>query len=145
MRDELSCVLQSEMGVAYAMSEDRSKAIVCFERAVERTTPESIERLKALSESLIGETYWGFWSTVDNLPARQCQNHAWLAGLRAVRGEMDTGRTHLRESLAFLASEEIGPAAHTLKQQFVSQMDHMFPQLAGEPELQALRDEISQD
>ena len=109
------------------------------------TTPETMEGLKALSERLIGETYWGFWSTVDNLPARQCQNLAWLAGLRAVGGEMDRARDHLRESLAFLGSEEIGPAAHTLKRQFVGQMDRMFPQLAGEPELQSLRQEISQD
>lgn len=140
---DLSCVLQSEIGVAHAMAENGSKAIACFERAVTLTTPDALKALKSLSERLMGETYWAFWSTVDNLPARQCQNHAWLAGLRAVRGEMATARDHLRESLTFLRSEEIGPAAKMLKREFVGQMERMFPQLANEPELEALRREIA--
>ncbi len=139
----MSCVLQSEIGVAHAMAESGSKVIACFERAVTLTTPDALKALKGLSERLMGETYWAFWSTVDNLPPRQCQNHACLAGLRAVRGEMATARDHLRESLTFLRSEEIGPAAKMLKREFVGQMERMFPQLANEPELEALRREIA--
>jgi len=137
-------VLQSEMGVAYAMSENGQKAIDCFERAVAQTAPQAIEDLKALSEKLIGQTYWGFWSTVDNLSSRQCQNHAWLAGLNSAKGQMDMARQHLRNALTFLGNEEIGAAAVALKRQFVGQMDQMFPQLSGEPELHGLRDEITQ-
>lgn len=139
---ELSCVVQSEMGVAHAMAEDGAKAIACFERAVDLTTVDAMVSLKDLSERLIGEAYWSFWATVDNLPARQCQNHAWLAGLNAARGEMDAAREHLRTSLAFMRDEAIGPAASVLKRQFVGQMDRMFPQLASEPELKALRQEV---
>lgn len=140
---ELACVVQSEMGVAHAMAEDPAKAIACFERAVELTTAAAMEALKGLSERLIGEAYFAFWLTVDNLPSRQCQNHAWLAGLRSVRGESEVARRHLRESLAYLRDESIGPAAPALKRAYVGRMEGMFPTLASEPELVALQQELA--
>ena len=90
----------------------------------------------------MGEAYWAFWSTVDNLPVRQCQNHAWLAGLRSVSGDREAARQHLLQALDYLDSREIGPARAALKHQFVSQMEQMFPQLAAEPEVQALRRQL---
>ena len=141
--DWLICVLHSEQGVAYAMAEDGTRAREHFVRAVELTTPEAMAHLQEKSEQLIGAAYWAFWSTVDNLPARQCQNHAWLAGLYSTSGDSVRAREHLGQSLKYLQSDEIGPAASVLKQQFVQQMEQMFPQLATEPEVQALGREIA--
>lgn len=139
----LACVLQSEQGVAWAMAENGTKAIKHFERAIELTTPEAMANLQKTSEELIGPTYWSFWRTVDNLPARQCQNHAWLAGLRSSKGNSTAAREHLLKSLAYLDSDEIGPAATVLKREYVRQMEQMFPQLLAEPEIQALQQEIA--
>jgi len=141
--DWLTCVLHSEQGVAYAMAEDGTRAREHFARAVELTTPEAMAHLQEKSEQLIGAAYWAFWRTVDNLPARQCQNHAWLAGLYSTSGDNVRAREHLGQSLEYLQSDEIGPAAAILKQQFVQQMEQMFPQLATEPEVQALGREIA--
>ena len=136
--DWLACVLASEMGVAHAMSEDGSKAMRSFELAVELTTPEAMGVLRETSHRLIGEAYWGFWSTVDNLSVRQCQNHAWLAGLRSVSGNMDRAREHVREAVRFLNMDEVGAARATLKKEFARQMEQMFPQLAEEAEVRQL-------
>lgn len=138
----LACVLHSEMGVAHALAENGSKAIEHFERAVELTTPAAMEALRQTSERLLGQAYWAFWSTVDNLPTRQCQNHAWLAGLRSMSGDMDSARFHLLQALHYLHSDELGSAAAVLKTQFVQQVERMFPGLTNEPEVQALRLEI---
>ena len=138
----LACVLYSEMGVVHAMGENGMKALVYFERAVEQTTPQAMAALKETSERLMGAAYWAFWSTVDNLSARQCQNHAWLAGLYSACGQIAKARQHLRQSLHYLDSDELGEAAAMLKRQFATQMEQMFPVLAAEPEVQALRQEI---
>ena len=138
----LAGVLHSEMGVAYAMVGKGAKAIEHFERAVALTTPVAMETLYETSERLLGETYWAFWGTVDNLPTRQCQNHAWLAGLRSMSGDMDRARPHLEQALHYLRSEELGAAAPVLKAQFIQQVERMFPALAAESEVQALRQEI---
>ena len=142
--DWLACVLHSEQGVAYAMAEDGTLALEHFERAVALTTPEAMARLQETSERLIGAAYWSFWRTVDNLPSRQCQNHAWLAGLHSVSGDSNKAREHLLQSLKYLSSDELGEAVTVLKRQFVQQMEQMFPQLATEPEVQALRQEIEE-
>ena len=138
----LVCVLYSEMGVAHAMDENGAEALTCFERAVEHTTSQAMATLKETSEMLMGAAYWAFWSTVDNLSARQCQNHAWLAGLYSACGQMAKARKHLQQSLHYLDSDELGEAAAMLKRQFTTQMEQMFPVLAAEPEVQALRQEI---
>ncbi|MDQ1347966.1 MAG: hypothetical protein QG573_1340 [Acidobacteriota bacterium] len=138
----LAGVLYSEMGVAHALSENGDRAIACFERAVEQTTPQAMAELEETSKRLIGEAYWVYWSTVDNLAARQCQNHAWLAGLYSVGGRMAKARQHLRQALRYLDSDELGEAAAVLKRQFATQMEQMFPVLAAEPEVQALRQQI---
>ena len=138
----LICVLYSEMGVAHAMGENGAKALLYFERAVEETTPQAMAALQKTSETLIGASYWSFWSTVDNLPARQCQNHAWLAGLYSACEQIAKARQHLAQSLHYLESDELGDAVTVLKRQFVKQMEQMFPLLAAEPEVQVLRQEI---
>jgi ATP/maltotriose-dependent transcriptional regulator MalT len=88
--------------------------------------------------------YWAFWSTVDNLPVRQCQNHAWLAGLRMVRGDEEQARQHLRQSVQYLKSDGVGAAGAILKREFVNQMEQMFPQVAAQAEVQALRQELEE-
>lgn len=138
----LACVLHSEMGVVHVVMQNAPKAIEHFEYAVELTTPAAMETLRQTSERLLGQTYWAFWSTVDNLPTRQCQNHSWLAGLCSTSGDMRNARLHLQQALHYLRSDELGPAAPILKNQFVQQMERMFPLLAAEPEMQALRLEI---
>ena len=142
--DWLACVLHSEQGVACAMSENFGQAREHFENAVAQTTPSAMTHLQQTSERLIGEAYWSFWRTVDNLPSRQCQNHAWLAGLHSITGIGPEAREHLSQALKYLQSEELGSAAPVLKRQFVGQMERMFPQLAGEPEVRALKDEVEE-
>jgi len=138
----LACVLYSEIGVAHAMCENGMKAIKFFERAVEHTTPGAMAALKKVSEELIGKQYWAFWSNVDNLETRQCQNYAWLAGLYSACGQIKQARQHLKQSLFYLNSDALGDAQIVLKQQFAMQMENMFPILAMEPEVQALLREV---
>jgi len=135
------CVLHSEMGVAQAMGGKGGKAVQHFESAVELTTPEAMAVLQETSEQLLGQAYWAFWSTVDNLSVRQCQNHAWLAGLRSSSGDAEGARTHLVEAIRHLNHEEVGSARATLRREFVNQMEQMFPDVASQPEVQALREE----
>jgi hypothetical protein len=99
--------------------------------------------LQAVSQELMGAAYWTYWQTVDNVPVRQCQNHAWLAGIQARAGDMKAARHHLRLSLDFLADEEVGAAQARLRQEFVNRMEQMFPELADEPEVVALRQAIA--
>ncbi len=142
--DWLACVLHSEQGVACAISKNFGQAREHFLTAVALTTPEAMAHLQQTSEKLIGEAYWSFWRTVDNLPSRQCQNHAWLAGLYSITGIGPEAREHLSQVLKYLQSAELGSAATVLKRQFVRQMERMFPQLAGEPEVRALKQEIEE-
>ena len=138
----LACVLYSEMGVAYAMCENGRQAIKFFERAAEHTTPKSMATLKEVSQQLIGKQYWAFWSNVDNLETRQCQNYAWLAGLYSACGQIKQARQHLKQALFYLNSDALGDAQTVLKQQFAMQMKNMFPILAMEPQVQALLQEV---
>ena len=138
----LACVLHSEQGVAHAMLGDGMAALGHFERAVALTTPEVMATLQEVSVQLMGDAYWAFFSTVDNLPVRQCQNHAWLAGLRAASGDMEAAREHVRAAVEFLNQDDVGPARTMLRREFVNRMEQMFPELAKEDEVQALRREI---
>lgn len=135
----MACVLHSEMGVARAMLQDGAAALGHFERAVELTTPDAMEALQATSKELMGEAYWAFWSTVDNLPVRQSQNHAWIAGLRSASGDMKAAREHVRLAIEFVNHDEVGEARTMLRQEFVRQMEQMFPDLAATEEVQALK------
>lgn len=141
----LACVLHSEMGVAFAMAGDGMAALTHFDQAVELTTQEAMEELQEVSRGLMGEAYWTHWSTVDNVPVRQCQNHAWLSGIRARAGDMKAARQHVRQAVAYLDDEEIGPARKVLRREFVNQMEQMFPELAGEPEVQQLKRQIDEE
>lgn len=132
------CVLHSEMGVAQAMTGDGAAAIGHFERAVALTTAEAMAELQKTSVQLLGDAYWAFWSTVDNVPVRQCQNHAWLAGLRAASGDMHAARRHVREAIGYLDDEAVGPARAVLRREFVNRMEQMFPVLAAEPQVREL-------
>lgn len=138
----MTCVLLSEMGVCHAMVGDGKRAMRAFENAVKATTPQAMAALQAISQELLGEAYWAFWSSVDNLSVRQCQNHAWLAGLSQAGGQMKKARRHLEKALEFLAAEEVGEARAVLRCEFVNRMEQMFPQLAAEPEVQALKSEL---
>jgi RNA polymerase sigma factor (sigma-70 family) len=138
----MACVLHSEMGVAQASLQDGAAALGHFERAVEMTTPDAMEALQTTSKELMGEAYWAFWSTVDNLPVRQCQNHAWIAGLRSASGDMKTARKHVRLAIEFVNQDEVGEARAMLRQELVRQMEQMFPDLAAQDEMQALKREI---
>ena len=141
----MACVVHSEMGVAHAIEGDGASAIKHFERAVELTTPEAMASLREVSRQLLGEAYWGFWSTVDSGPVRQCQNHAWLAGLRAQSGDGAAARRHVEEAVRCLNSDEVGPARAVLRREFVRRMEEMFPELADEPAVRALREEIEEE
>ncbi len=138
----LRCVLYSETGLCHAMAGDVERATQEFKRAVRATTPKAMAALQAMSIELMGDTYWAFWASVDNLSVRQCQNYAWLAGLFASGGDMMKARRHLRRALDFLAADEVGDAHDVLRREFVSRMEEMFPQLAAEKEIQALKREI---
>lgn len=139
----LACVLHSELGVAHALTGDGAAAVARLRQAVEATTPAAMAALQERSRQLLGPSYWAFWSTVDSLPVRQCQNHAWLAGLTARSGDLATARTHLAAAVAYLRDPEMGPAREVLRKEFVSRMEQMFPELAGEPEVEQLRREIA--
>ena len=101
--------------------------------------------LQEVSRQLLGEAYWSFWSTVDSTPVRQCQNHAWLAGLRAQGGDGAKARPHVQEAVRCLNSDEVGPARAVLRREFVRRMEEMFPELADEPAVRALRQEIEEE
>lgn len=137
----MACVLHSETGVCHAMIGDHSSAIQSFRHAVEATTLEAMAALQKTSRELMGDAYWAYWSSVDNLSVRQCQNHAWLAGLFSLRDEMAIARQHLGKAIGFLHADEVGDAQATLKREFVNRMEQMFPKLANEKEVQELKKE----
>ena len=128
------CVLHSEIGVAQAILQDGAAALGHFERAVELTTADAMKALQATSKELMGEAYWAFWSTVDNLPVRQCQNHAWIAGLGSAAGDMETARAHVRLVIDFVHHDEVGDARDMLRRELVNRMEQMFPDLAATEE-----------
>ena len=137
----LACVLHSEAGVCHVMVGDQSSAIRSFSQAVETTTADAMAVLQETSRELMGDAYWAYWRSVDNLPVRQCQNHAWLAGLFSLQNDMKTAREHLCKALEYLEADEVGEARAMLKKEFVLRMEQMFPKLAGEKEVQDLRTE----
>lgn len=140
----MACVLHSEMGVAHAMKQDGATALGHFERAVEMTTPDAMEALQTTSKQLMGEAYWAFWSSVDNLAVRQCQNHAWVAGLRSASGDMKSAREHVRQALIYIEQDEVGDARPMLRREFVKQMEQMFPPLAASDEVVALKRQVEE-
>ena len=71
-----------------------------------------------------------------------CVLHSEQGVAYAMAEDGARAREHLGQSREYLQSDEIGPAAAVLKRQFVQQMEQMFPQLATEPEVQTLRQEI---
>ena len=141
----MACVLHSEMGVCHAMIGDPTRAIQSFRHAVEVTTSNAMKALQKTSRELMGDAYWVYWSSVDNLSVRQCQNHAWLAGLFSLRNEMAIARQHLSKAIEFLHADEVGEARATLKREFVSRMEQMFPKLADEAEVRELKKEMESD
>ena len=138
----MACVVHSEMGVCHAMIGDHASAMQSFRDAVEETTPSAMAALQKTSKELMGDAYW---SSVDNLFVRQCQNHAWLAGLYSLRDEMTIARPHLHKAIEFLRSDEVGEARATLKREFVLRMEQMFPKLAAEKDVLKLKRDVESD
>lgn len=141
----MACVLHSELGVARAMVQDGKGALRHFDKAVELTTPEAMGTLQSTSIELMGAAYWAFWATVDNLPVRQCQNHAWIAGLRSAMGDMETAKKHVKLAIEFVHHDDVGAARPMLRRELVNRMEQMFPALAAQPEIQQLKQEIASD
>ncbi len=134
----------SETGMAKASGGDASGAVASFERAVASTTPATMKALNDAFRAALGDAYWSFWAPVEILEIRQCQNHAWLAGLRTGMGESERGRAHLRRAVELLESEPMAPMRPVLAPEMVRRFDQMFPFLGDAPELQALREKWMQ-
>ena len=134
-------LVQSETGVAHAAAGDLIRGIETFEKAIASTTAKTMEALNSAYRVALGEAYWSFWTSVETLEVRQCQNHAWLAGLRTQSGDAERGRVHLRRAIELLDSEKIAPMRPVLAPELVRRFDQLFPELSGTPELQVLRDE----
>ena len=132
-------LILSESGVAHAAGGDGRRAIECFEKAIASTTAATMEALNAAYRAALGECYWSFWAPVETLAVRQCQNHAWLAGLRARSGDSERGRAHLRSAIELLNSDDMGVMRPVLMPELVRRCDQMFPELSDAPELQELR------
>jgi len=141
----LACVLHSEIGVCHAMLGDHPSAIQSFLHAVEETTPGAMSILQKTSRELMGDAYWAYWSSVDNLSVRQSQNHAWLAGLFSVRDDMTAARQHLQQAVAYLHADEVGKARDTLKREFVLRIKQMFPKLSGEEQIMKLKQTLEDE
>ncbi|MBT4099371.1 MAG: sigma-70 family RNA polymerase sigma factor [Gemmatimonadetes bacterium] len=135
----------SETGLAHAAGGDEKRAIKSFERAITSTTAETMEALNAAFRQALGERYWSFWTAVETLEIRQCQNHAWLAGLRTRRGDAERGRAHLRSAIEFLNSDQMSHMRSILAPEMVNRFDQMFPELGDAPELIELRNELQQN
>jgi RNA polymerase sigma factor (sigma-70 family) len=74
----------SESGVAHAAAGNERGAVKMFEKAIATTTSKTMEALNDAYRAALGQDYWSFWASVETLAVRQCQNHSWLAGLRAL-------------------------------------------------------------
>ena len=129
----------SESGVAHAAAGDEQTAIKTFEKAIGSTTAKTMDALNDAYRAALGQGYWSFWSSVETLAVRQCQNHSWLAGLRTRNGDAERGRAHLRSAIELLDSEEMGDMRDVLAPETIRRFDQMFPELSGAPELAALR------
>ena len=134
-------LMLSEIGMAKASSGDVSGAIASFEHAVASTTQATMKALNDAYRAALGDAYWSFWGSVEILEVRQCQNHAWLAGLRTGMGEAERGHAHLRSAVELLDSEAMSPMRAVLAPEMVRRFDQMFPFLSDAPELQTLREE----
>jgi hypothetical protein len=55
---------------------------------------------------------------------------------------MKTARKHVRLAIEFVNQDEVGEARAMLRQELVRQMEQMFPDLAAQDEMQALKREI---
>jgi len=139
--DRWQSLVLSEMGLVCAASGDERGATRTFETAIASTTPQSMAALNEAYRDALGERYWSFWATVETLAVRQCQNHAWLAGLRARGGDLERARAHLRLAIEWLDNEEMAAMRAVLAPEMVLRFDQMFPELSDAPELVALREE----
>ncbi len=129
----------SESGVAHAAAGDERGAVKMFEKAIATTTSKTMEALNDAYRVALGQDYWSFWASVETLAVRQCQNHSWLAGLRARAGDQERARAHLRSAIELLNSKQMGEMRDVLAPEMVQRFDQMFPELTGAPELAALR------
>ena len=132
----------SEMGVALATSGDESKAVKRFEEAIAKTTPDTMEALNQAYRAALGESYWSFWTALETLAMRQCQNHAWLAGLRTRCGDSERGRAHVRSAIELLDDNEMAAMRPVLAAEMVRRFEQLFPELNDAPELASLRDQV---
>ena len=128
-----------EMGVSFYLKGDIPTAIEQFEAAIRFLEAQPPKYLRALNQDTLGERFRRFSEKEDERLIGLLQDHTWLAGLHARNGNLEAARRHLQTSLDYLEREEMESIRPAMVQGLLRHFDHNFPELADEPEIQALR------
>ena len=134
-----TAVARSEMGVSFWLKEEYQTAIEHIEEAIHFLEAQPPKYLREFGHNLFGERLCRFPDQKDDRLGSLLQSHTWLAGLHAKNDDLETARRHLRTAIDYLDREELSPIRPLMAQDLLNQVDRNFPELADEPEIQALR------
>lgn len=134
-----TAIARREMGVSFYLKEDYQTAIEHFEEAIRFVEAQSPKYLYEFGHNLFGERLCRFGDQKDDRLTNLLQDHTWLAGLHAKNTDLEAARRHLQIALEYLDHKDLKQIRLLMLQDLLRQIDHNFPELADEPEIQALR------
>ena len=135
-----TAVARSEMGISFCLKEEYQAAIEQFEEGIRFLEAQPPKYLREFGRSLFGERLRRYdLDLKDDRLTSLLQDHTWLAGLHARNGDPEAASLHLRTALDYLDREELSPIRPRMARSILTRIDHTFPELADEPEIQTLR------
>ena len=129
-----------EMSHSFYQKGDIPVAIEQCEESIRFLEAQPPRYLSALNRDLFDERLYRYGGEKeDERLIGLFQDHTWLARLHAQNGDLEEARQHLRKAVDYLKHEEMKSIRPAQVGDLLRQIDNDFPELADEPEIQALR------